>query len=136
MKKYIFVLFVLFANFIFAESPVGTWKTIDDKTKKAKSYVKIYEYNGKIYGEIKELINPDEPNPLCTKCKGQYHKKPIIGMTILWDLVKDDDEYKNGQIIDPQSGDVYRCKIWVEGNTLKVRGYLGPLYRTQTWYRQ
>jgi uncharacterized protein (DUF2147 family) len=30
-------------------------------------------------------------------------------------------------------GEVYWAEIWVEGGTLKVRGYLGMLYRTQTW---
>jgi len=36
--------------------PVGKWKTIDDKTKKEKSIVEIYEANWKIYGNIVQLL--------------------------------------------------------------------------------
>ena len=116
-------------------SPVGTWKTIDDETGKPKSFVQIYEYQGKYYGKVIKLINPSEPNPKCTKCPGQAKDKPIIGLNIMWGLSQDGNEYSGGQIMDPNNGKVYSAKIWVEGNTLKVRGYLGPFYRTQTWYR-
>ncbi|HCZ37305.1 MAG TPA: DUF2147 domain-containing protein, partial [Cytophagales bacterium] len=34
---------------------------------------------------------------------------------------------------DPNNGKIYRCKVWLEGNNLKLRGYLGPFFRTQTW---
>jgi uncharacterized protein (DUF2147 family) len=48
-------------------------------------------------------------------------------------LVRDDDEFAGGTIIDPNNGKIYRCKVWLEGNNLKLRGYLGPFFRTQTW---
>ena len=38
-----------------------------------------------------------------------------------------------------QSGDklyTYKCTIWLEGNTLKVRGYVGVFYETHTWTRE
>ena len=54
----------------FAQSPVGTWRTIDDETGKPKSHVEIYEQNGKLYGKITKLLNPSEPNPTCKKCSG------------------------------------------------------------------
>lgn len=121
-----------------AASPVRTWKTKDDKTGLIKSHVTIYKYNykGKEYygGKIIKLINPSEPNPLCTKCPGAKKNKPIIGLSIIWGMQKDGDDYSGGKIMDPNNGKVYTCKFWKEGANLKVRGYIGPFYRTQTWY--
>ena len=36
---------------------IGTWKTIDDETEKARSHVQIYEKDGKYYGKIIKLLN-------------------------------------------------------------------------------
>ncbi|MCB1327176.1 MAG: DUF2147 domain-containing protein [Spirochaetales bacterium] len=117
-------------------SPVGVWKTVDDETGQAKSHVQIYEYNGMLFAKIIQLINPSEPNPTCTECEGSRHNQPIQGMVIMWNMSPDGNEWSGGQILDPKNGNVYRCKMWLEGNNqLKVRGYLGPFYRTQTWYR-
>lgn len=141
LKRQSSLLRVVCALFFFAAttgvmaSPVGTWKTIDDETGKAKSYVQVYEYQGKYYGKVVKLINPSEPNPKCDKCTGAYKDKPIVGMTIMWGLSKEGNEYSGGQILDPAKGKVYNCKIWVEGGALKVRGYIGPFFRTQTWYK-
>ena len=54
-------------------------------------------------------------------------------MEILRDMVKNGAEYSEGNILDPESGKIYRCKMWTEEEDLKVRGYWGPFYRTQTW---
>ena len=35
----------------------GYWTTIDDETKEAKSVVQIYEYQGKYYGRVVELLD-------------------------------------------------------------------------------
>jgi uncharacterized protein (DUF2147 family) len=52
---------------------------------------------------------------------------------------KDGDEYVDGQILDPDNGKVYRCKVRLAGGKkLSVRGYIGVpmLGRSQTWVRQ
>ena len=54
-------------------------------------------------------------------------------MLVIWQLEKVGDVYKNGKILDPEEGKVYTCKMWIEDGDLKVRGYLGFFYRTQTW---
>jgi len=46
------------------------------------------------------------------------------------------EEYSEGTILDPKNGKVYRCKIWIEEQDLKLRGYLGPFYRTETWKKE
>ena len=136
-------LTVLFATNALAQeaSPVGRWTTIDDETKKPKSVISIYEENGKLYGKIEKLyLEPsEEQNPVCDKCEGALKNQPILGMVIMRDLKKDDDEWSGGTILDPANGKTYKCKIAVEGGgkKLKVRGYIGMslLGRTQHWVR-
>jgi uncharacterized protein (DUF2147 family) len=121
-----------------ADAPLGNWNTVDDKTGKVKSEVQIYDQGGKIYGKIVGLPEPndDKGKPkLCTKCQGADKDKPIVGLVIIKELLADGGRYKGGTILDPEDGKVYRAEIWPEGAELKVRGYLGPFYKTQTWTR-
>jgi uncharacterized protein (DUF2147 family) len=114
-------------------SPVGVWKTIDDESGKAKSHVKIYERDGKLYGKVTKLLL--RPGAKCDACEGDDKGKPIEGMVVVWGLKQDGDEWEGGKIFDPKKGKTYRCKMWIEGGKLKVRGYAGPFFRTQTWHR-
>lgn len=118
-----------------APSPEGVWIAFDDKTGKPESHVQVYRDKGKtLAGKIIRLIR--DPKAICEGCKGKDKGRSRVGLRIMWDLQKDDDEWDDGRIFDPKKGKDYRCKIWLDGpNTLKVRGYLGPLYRTQTWKR-
>ena len=129
--------FLLLSVSIWSQSAIGTWKTIDDEDGKVKSHVSIYEENGKLFGKVIKLIDPEQT--ICTACKGDKKDKPIEGMQILWDLkgVKS-NLWKGGKIMDPKNGKVYKCKIeLVDSSTLNVRGFIGfsLLGRTQTWYR-
>lgn len=140
MKKIILASFVfLFGILSYAQSVTGTWKTIDDKTKKEKSYVKLYETkSGKIQGDVSKILTKGKEDAKCTDCKGDKKDKPIQGMTIIWGMEKIGDEWINGRILDPNSGKEYSCKMKLKDkNTLEVRGFMGVslLGRTQTWYR-
>ena len=123
-----------------AQSIYGKWKTVDDQSGKIKSIVEIFERSGKVYGKILEVYpDPgDDPDPVCEECDEDDPRfmKRIVGMEIIREMEKDGDEYSGGDILDPENGNVYRCKIWAEdGKTLKVRGYVAFLYRTQTWLK-
>lgn len=113
----------------------GRWQTVDDDTGEAKSIVEIYQKDGQYFGEVRDLLlKPDDT--VCEECKGQLKNQPVVGMQIITDMEKEGDEYEGGEILDPETGKVYRAKMWLEDeDTLKVRGYLGFLYRTQTWQR-
>jgi uncharacterized protein (DUF2147 family) len=121
-------------------SPVGLWRTYDDKDGQAASLVRIEDRGGILEGlVIKILPRPGHPaDARCEKCDGARKNQPVTGMTILWDMRRDGDEYTGGRIIDPEDGNIYRCKMRVSGNKLDVRGYLGiSLFgRTQTWVRE
>lgn len=132
--------FCLTALFTLAQSSiVGKWKTVDDNSGDPRSIVEILERNGKIYGKIIKLFpKPNEdPDPVCDKCNpedARYNKK-VIGMEIIREMSKEEEEYSAGNILDPEVGKIYRCKIWLENEELKVRGYIGPFFRTQTWLK-
>ena len=140
-KKILLSLFALAAFCVSAisqASPIGIWKTVDDKTGEARSQVEIYEQGGKLYGKIVKLLK-SSPDKVCTECPGKKKNKPLIGMLVVEDLQAYKGQWKKGTIMDPENGNEYGCSIWFEnGNTdeLKVRGiHWTGLYRTQTWYR-
>ena len=132
------ILVVSITQLSFSQSAIGVWKTIDDETNKVKSHIKIYTVGNELRGKIIKIFpeKGEEVNPKCKKCTGDKKGKPIIGMVILSDMKKDGKEWSSGTILDPDNGKLYSCKIWCESNNvLKVRGYIGWLYRTQTWKR-
>jgi uncharacterized protein (DUF2147 family) len=130
---------ILVATEVVALDPlVGKWKTVDDKTGKALSDVEIYEQGGKVFGKITGLAEPNDAQgkpKICTKCEGPDKDKPIVGLVIIKDLSAGGDRYKGGTILDPEDGKVYKAELWTEAGKLKVRGYLGPFYKTQTWVK-
>ena len=64
----------------------------------------------------------------------------MIGLVFMHNMQYVDGEYRDGDILDPDNGSIYRCKLRLEqgGSTLKVRGFLGvSLFgRSQTWERE
>ena len=122
--------------------PAGLWRTHNDRTGQAEALVRIENSGGELRGEVVKVFSPPAPssNPLCEECRGELRNKPIVGMTILRGLRWDGEQYAGGEILDPDSGTVYRCRVRaVEGgNKLEVRGYIGvSLFgRTQTWLRE
>jgi uncharacterized protein (DUF2147 family) len=124
------------------DTPVGKWKTIDDETHQVKSIVEITEEGGLLQGKVLQVLKPDDPNethPVCKKCDGERKNKPIEGMTIMWGLKKDDDEWSGGQILDPAKGKIYKVTLKLEdnGKKLDVHGYIGfsLMGRSQEWLR-
>jgi uncharacterized protein (DUF2147 family) len=122
-----------------ADSPVGYWTTIDDDGKTPSSIIQIFPRGKKLYGKIVRLINPREKDPKCTECDGARKNQRILGMEILRDFERDDDEWSGGYILDPRNGTEYKCYMELQdgGKRLKVRGYVGIalLGRTQYWQR-
>lgn len=139
MKNIFLFIFALLITSAFAQKSVlGKWKSIDDETGKALGIVEIYEEEGKIQGKIIEILNPKDKNKACEKCPGEDKDKPILGLTVIRELVKNGNEYNGGHILDPKHGKVYKCYINLESeDKLKVRGYVGiSLFgRTQYWHR-
>lgn len=125
-------------------SPVGLWKTIDDKSGKVRSHVKIWD-NGKgvLYGKILKLIDREDADTVtCDKCTDDRKGQKIQGLEILRGLKNDPDKprrWNQGTVLDPENGKVYKGYVEVteDNKTLKLRGYVGvPLFgRSQFWHR-
>ena len=120
------------------DSPVGKWNTVDDKSGKVRSEVQIYEQGGKLFGKITSLTEPNDEQGkprICIHCTGADHNQPVVGLIIIRDIAPGGDRFKGGTVLDPENGKVYKAELWIEDGKLKVRGYLGPFYRTQTWLK-
>ena len=122
-------------------TPLGLWKSIDDRTNQPAALIRITEIAGKFQGRIERIFpEPGESaNPMCEECEGDLKNQPVVGMIILTGMRLAGDEYTDGQILDPDSGKIYRCSMRVVegGNKLIVRGFVGIslLGRSQVWLR-
>jgi uncharacterized protein (DUF2147 family) len=120
-------------------TPVGRWRTLDDKTGKPKAIVQLYLEKGRLFGRIESTLDP-EARQVCDKCNDERKNQPVVGMVILRGLEPRGDEYTGGDILDPKNGSVYRCKLRLvdQGRRLSVRGFIGfsLLGRSQTWIRE
>jgi uncharacterized protein (DUF2147 family) len=119
---------------------MGEWKTFDDKTGKARAIVRIYEQDGKLFGKIERSMTPGAQSRICAVCTDDRKDQPMLGLVIIRNMKRSDDGYAGGDILDPDTGSVYRCKMHVDegGAKLVVRGFIGIslLGRTQIWERQ
>jgi|SRR5579859_2812435 len=138
MNRSQFVLLALmFISLPCISQITGVWTSVDDVSGKPRSVIEISERSGRFFGKVIRIYSKptENPNPECNKCAAddpRFNQK-VIGMEILKDMIKEGRELTGGNILDPENGKVYRCKVWLEGKVLKVRGYWGPFFRTQTW---
>ena len=142
MKTISLIIILHFSVRVFSQTKaddiIGIWLT----NGKEPAKIQIYKSANKYYGKNIWLKNPtengthriDANNPDKTK-----RGNPIIGLIILTGFKFDgDDEWKAGDIYDPESGKTYSSYIYLKDkNTIKVRGYVGiSLFgRTETWTR-
>lgn len=139
------VALLCLSSFISAQSIEGKWKTIDDKTGKARAVVQISEQNGVYSGKVIQMLG-DAPN-VCTGCDGSAKtfgvakNGAIVGMPLLRGFKADGDQFSGGSVFDPKSGNTYKgtIKPSADGSKLVLRGYVGwgklSVGRSQTWLR-
>lgn len=121
-----------------ADAILGEWLTEEDKAT-----VEIYRCGDRYCGKIvllKEPKNPDGSEKLDTNNPDPSKRnRTVIGLDIVWDFrYKGDNVWGDGRIYDPDNGKTYSCKMNLEDNKLKVRGYIGiSLFgRTTVWTRK
>ena len=121
-----------------ADAIIGQWYTQD-----AKALVEIYRsgdfYNGKIvwlkeptYEDGTEKLDKNNPDE-------SKHQDKIIGLNLVKGFTyKGNHRWTNGTIYDPDNGKTYSCKMTLEGDALKVRGFIGIslIGRSQEWQRK
>lgn len=111
------------ASMAFAADPLHntTWQTFDEG--QPKGVVKITESNGVLTGKL---------------IAGSTEKaKQYVGRTVIQDLKADGNgKYSGGTITDPARNKTYRMTATLNGNTLDLKGYIGPFSRSQTWKKK
>jgi uncharacterized protein (DUF2147 family) len=120
-------------------TPVGLWRSIDEKTGTAKAEIRIRAgADGVLSGVVERaLVTSDQPN--CDLCADDRKGKPKVGLEIIRGAKKaeDADVWEQGKILDPENGKNYTLRMTLieGGSKLQIRGYVGPFYRTQVWTR-
>lgn len=133
-----YLLFAICITSLEAQTIVGQWETYDDATNEKKALIEIYKAQDHYFGKIVATYTGPE-NAICEQCEGAKKDAPIIGLVIIENIKQEDDSFEGGTILDPESGDTYKCYLkLVTDNKLKVRGYLGMALfgRTQYWKRK
>jgi uncharacterized protein (DUF2147 family) len=139
-----FLTAILFSGNLLAQDyktddVLGIWF---NEEKDAK--VEIYKENGKYFGKVIWLNEPNEPATGLPKLDDENNdeslrSRPIMGLLLVKDFIYDGDGvWEDGEIYDPKNGSTYSCYMKLETiNELKVRGYIGIslIGRTTYWTR-
>ena len=121
-------------------TPVGLWRSTDDKTGEAKAEIRILETPAGLSGRIeKRLFRAPGAPDVCVPCSDDRKDQPILGLEIIRGAKKAEgrEVWEGGKILDPENGRNYTLKMTPleDGKKLEVRGSFGPFGRTQTWLR-
>ena len=84
--------------------------------------IEIYMQGQLYFGKFIWIANPrkDTKNPAKA-----LQGRDVLGLELLTRFSWDNGVYSGGEIYDPETGKTYSCKMSLEGNKLKVRGYIG-----------
>lgn len=130
MKRLIFSMVLAIVSLAsYSQGIMGKWLTESSDAK-----VEIYEAGGKINGKIIWLQKGPETTD-SHNTDEKLRSRKLMGANILSGLTKKSEKWEGGRIYNPKNGKNYKCSIWLDGDKLKVRGYIGFLYETQTWKR-
>lgn len=124
---------------------MGKWLNQDKN-----AVINVYKCGAQYCGNIVWLKEPNYPADDKKGMAGMQkvdrenpdssqHKKPILGMVILWGFgYAGDNKWEDGNIYDPNNGKTYSCKMTLAGDKLNIRGFIGIslIGRTNVWTRQ
>jgi uncharacterized protein (DUF2147 family) len=141
--SFLLTLSLLGGSTVFAQTEgnaiEGYWLT---DNKKAKFHI-FKTASGSFAGRLIWMRSPndkdgkpkmDTKNPN-EKLRGRLLQDAIMITGLKWDT--DDQEFKGGKVYDPTSGKTYNCFAKLDGQELKLRGYVGVslLGKTTVWTR-
>ena len=119
-----------------ANSPLGKWKTLDDKTGKAMTITEVYmAKNGTMAAKIVENLGGPAT---CANCSGEYKGKPTVGIVTLWGLKEKNGAWGGGEGYKPSEDTKFKAKsikLVDGGKKLEVTGCKAIFCRTATWVR-
>lgn len=114
---------VMSTGMAMADPVLGTWKTqVDDG---AYAHIAMKKCGSSICGTIARTFTA-----------GGETKSDNIGKKLVWDMKPDGaNYYSGGKIWQPSTDKIYKSKMTLAGNRLKVAGCFGPICKKQTWSR-
>src|SRR6195256_2031344 len=105
-----------------ADAILGTWVNPN-----GQDHILIYKRGSKYFGKLDWIKYPNDEQGKPKTDKNNPDEKlrsqPELGLELLKDFVFDEDVYDDGTIYDPKNGKTYSCKMTLDGNSLKIRGY-------------
>jgi len=128
---YIFLLFS-FTPTTSSDEILGVWL---NQVKNAK--IEFYKSGNKYYGKVVWLKDPSNVNGTPAVDENNPNKslktRLVLNLVIIKNLTYKNGKWSGGTIYDPLVGKTYECSFWMEGDKLKLRGYVGWFYETKTW---
>lgn len=141
IKKTLLLLSIFITSFSYSQSYniEGDWYTENNN-----AIVKIYKDGNTLSGKITWMKTPNDENgnpktdPENPDEKLKSRKR--LGMIMMYNFSYDeDDQWDDGEIYDPESGNTYSGIITMTSkNKLDLRGYVGISWfgRTSQWTRK
>ena len=122
-----------------ADSPVGKWNTVDDKSGKVTSEVQLYDQGASSTARSSAFpsrMTPQASRRRARSARAPTRTSPSSGSSSSRTSPRTETRYKGGTILDPDDGKVYKSEIWQEGGKLKGTRRRRPLFRDlQTWVK-
>ena len=135
MRK-VLALSALFAAALAGGPAEGNWQYIDGPRT---TFIRTYEEGGQLKAVIEKVTKggQEDASAVCDKCSGENKGKPMKGLLILWDTKKDGDNWKEGKLLDPDSGRVVKGAVEIAdgGKKLNVKGSVAIISKTQAWVK-
>ncbi|MDB5014144.1 MAG: peptide protein [Daejeonella sp.] len=84
--------------------------------------IEIYKKGREYFGRSVWVAYPrkDTKNPI-----EALKTREVLGIDLFTNFSYEDGVYTSGKVYDPESGKTYDCKMSLNGDMLKVRGYIG-----------
>ena len=120
-----------------ADAILGQWANPN-----GQDHILIYKKGNKYFGKLDWIKFPNDETGKPKTDKNNPDKalqsRPDLGLELLKDFTFDGEKvYEDGTIYDPKSGKTYSCKMTIDGNSLKIRGYVvfSLFGRSEVWTR-
>ena len=140
-SAFIALLVMFFAVNAFGEESdavLGIWYN-EEKTSGIEIFRCTDTYCGRIVW-LKNPLNTEGKEKVDSKNPDESLKaRKLMGLQILSGFrYSGDGTWEAGKIYDPKNGKTYSCKMRLEGENLKIRGFIGiSLFgRTTVWSRK
>lgn len=129
-----------------ADAVLGLWATAPD-AEDGNAHVEVYLEDGRYHGRLVWLEKPryNPGDPMAGEIKvDRENPDPALRDRLLEGLVivqgfryAGDGKWDKGTIYDPDNGKTYKSTMRLDGDVLKVRGFIGfsLLGRTSEWTR-